>query len=79
MNSSLSKRLTPHDRHSATLDRWEDFKKPRHQLTQVVQSIAACHEHHYSHVERRNILLVRQVAISGEENVEATDRQAKQF
>src|SRR5438093_12961582 len=71
--------LTLHDRHSTPFCRREEFEKPRHQRTQVVEAVAACGEHNYRDVERGNILLVRKVAISGEKSVELACRQGKQF
>ena len=51
----------------------------RHQWTQIVEAIAACYEHHDRYVERRKVLLVRQIAITRQEDLEVADRHGEQF
>src|SRR5262245_60831622 len=67
------------DRHGATLRRWKYLKSSRHQRTQIVKAVTACDEHNNRDVERRRVLLVREIAIRGEKNLEMPHGQAEQF
>src|SRR5262245_9087164 len=70
---------TLHGRYGATRRGGKNFEKPRHQCTQILKTIAACYEYHDRYVERGKVLLVRQIAISSEEDLEVADCHGKQF
>jgi hypothetical protein len=71
--------LLADDRHSATLRSSKHLKNSWHQRTQIVKTVASRYEYNNRYVERREVLLIREIAVRCKENVELPHGQGEQF